>query len=54
MSCILALTGFMPLCAISTNANISEEITQALELAPDVKNGEKIYPLSILCAPVAT
>ena len=46
---ILALTGFIPLCAISTNANIEKEITQALELTPDIENGEKIYPLCASC-----
>lgn len=46
---ILALTGLMPICAISINANIPQEITQALELAPNVKNGEKIYPLCASC-----
>ncbi|MCK5394608.1 MAG: c-type cytochrome [Gammaproteobacteria bacterium] len=47
--CILALTGFMPTCAISTNANIAQDITQALELTPNVENGEKIYPLCASC-----
>lgn len=51
---ILALAGLTPICAISINANVSDEniskeITQALELAPNVKNGEKIYPLCASC-----
>lgn len=49
LTLILALTGFIPLCAISTNTNIEKEITQALELTPDIKNGEKIYPLCASC-----
>jgi len=46
---ILAFTGLMPLCAISTNANTDDEIHQALELTADIKNGEKIYPLCASC-----
>jgi len=46
---ILAFTGLMPLCAISTNANTEDEIHQALELTADIKNGEKIYPLCASC-----
>lgn len=48
-SAILALAGFTPLCAISTNANISDEIIQAIELKPDLENGEKIYRLCASC-----
>jgi cytochrome c553 len=46
---ILAFIGFTPLCAISTNTNISGEITQALELKPDIDNGKKIYRLCASC-----
>ena len=44
-SCILALIGFLPTCAIST----PEEIIQALELTPNIDNGKKIYPLCASC-----
>jgi len=44
-SYILALIGFFPTCAIST----PEEIIQALELTPNIDNGEKIYPLCASC-----
>ena len=43
---ILALAGFTPLCAISTNANISENIVEAIELEPNIENGKKIYDIS--------
>ncbi len=43
--CILALTGLMPTCAIST----PEEITQSLELTPNIENGKKIYRLCANC-----
>lgn len=46
---ILALTGFTPLCAISTNTNIANEMTQAMELTPDIENGRKIYRLCANC-----
>ena len=46
---ILALAGFTPLCAISTNANISENIIQAIEVQPDLENGKKIYKLCATC-----
>lgn len=49
LTLILALTSFIPLCAISTNANTEKEITLALELAPNVENGGKIYPLCASC-----
>jgi cytochrome c553 len=47
--CILALAGFTPLCAISTNANISEEMIKAIELTPDIENGKEIYRLCASC-----
>ena len=46
---ILALIGFTPLCAISTNANITEEMTRAIELKPDIENGKNIYRLCASC-----
>ena len=46
---ILALTGLFPICAISTNANISDEMTQAMKLTPDLKNGKEIYRLCASC-----
>ena len=46
---MLALAGFTPLCAISTNANISENIVQAIELEPNIENGKKIYNLCSTC-----
>jgi cytochrome c553 len=46
---ILAFAGFTPHCAISTNANISEEITQAIGLEPDLENGKEIYRLCASC-----
>jgi cytochrome c553 len=46
---ILALAGFTPLCAISTNANISENIIQAIELEPNIENGKEIYNLCSTC-----
>ena len=42
---ILGLIGAMPLCAISN----SDEITQSLELEPDIDKGAKIYPLCASC-----
>lgn len=45
MSSILALTGLMPTCVMST----ADEITQALELTPNIENGQKIYPLCGSC-----
>ena len=42
---ILALTALMPLCAIST----PNELTEALELRPNIENGKKIYPLCASC-----
>lgn len=48
-SVILTLIGFTPLCAISTNANISEEMSQALALKPDIDNGREIYRLCASC-----
>ena len=48
-SVILTLAGFTPLCAISTNANITDEIIQAIELKPDLENGKKIYRLCASC-----
>jgi cytochrome c553 len=46
---ILALIGFTPLCAISTNTNIAQEITQAMELSPNIENGKKLYRLCASC-----
>jgi len=46
---ILALAGFTPLCAISTNTNITEELTKAIELAPDIENGKHIYRMCASC-----
>ena len=46
---ILTLIGFTPLCAISTNANITEEMTQAIALKPDIVNGKEIYRLCASC-----
>jgi cytochrome c553 len=45
LSGILALTGLLPTCAIST----PEAIMQAIELKPDIENGKKIYPLCATC-----
>lgn len=42
---ILGLIGAMPLCAISN----SDEITQSLELRPDIERGAKLYPLCASC-----
>ena len=46
---ILTLAAFTPLCAISTNANISDEMTQAIALKPDLDNGKEIYRLCASC-----
>jgi len=46
---ILAFAGLTPLCAISTNANISENIIQAIELEPNIENGKEIYNLCATC-----
>jgi len=46
---ILTLVAFTPLCAISTNANISEEMIQALALKPNLDNGKEIYRLCASC-----
>lgn len=46
---ILPLIGFTPLCAISTNANISDEMIQAIALKPDIENGQNIYRLCASC-----
>jgi len=46
---ILAFIGFTPLCAISTNANITDEISQAIALKPDIENGKHIYRLCASC-----
>ena len=46
---ILSLTGLFPICAISTNTNIPDEMTQALKLVPDVENGKNIYRLCANC-----
>lgn len=48
-SAILALVGFMPLCAISTNTNIADELSKAIELTPDIENGKHIYHMCASC-----
>ncbi len=40
---------FTPVCAISTNANVTDEITQAIALKPDIENGKHIYRLCASC-----
>jgi cytochrome c553 len=44
-SFIVALCTVFPNCALSS----PDEIIEALKLTPDVKNGEKIYPLCASC-----
>jgi len=49
---ILALTGLIPLCAISTTTNIDQkttEITESLKLTANIENGAKIYRLCASC-----
>jgi cytochrome c553 len=60
---ILSLLIIVPTCAISTNNNIlnnesgeaeappriTNELTKALALTPNIENGEKIYPLCAAC-----
>jgi len=45
MGAILALSWLVPTCAIST----SDEITESLELAPNIENGKKIYRMCASC-----
>jgi cytochrome c553 len=47
--CILAFLGFTPLCAISINANIDDEMSRTLALQPDIDNGKEIYRLCASC-----
>ena len=45
MGAILAFSCLVPTCAIST----PDEITQSLELVPNIENGKKIYRLCATC-----
>jgi cytochrome c553 len=46
---IITFILLVPTCAISMNSNIGAEITNAMDLAPDIENGKKIFPLCASC-----